>query len=296
VVSIILPTYNRAALLTASIGSVLQQEGVDFELIVIDDGSEDDTREVVLSMGDRRIKYFHLPHTGYTSRMKNFAIGQSSGDYLAFIDSDDQWTDGKLRRQWQLLAEHPEVGFSITDMKVYRGDQVLKDHTYGSRGGVAYVNIFPWLVRNQFQVYNPTLVLRRPCLERTGLFNETMRSGDHDFNMRLAYHFQAAVLYEPLLRRRLHAGQMSEEMAFDNYQEYLSTFADLYAAQMIRRGELYKAQANAHVKLGWLYARAADKRAARRHFISALQHDPWHARWYLSLAKTVFPLRRNDPQ
>src|SRR3974390_1214355 len=87
-VSVILPTYNRAVFLRDCMDSVLCQTGAVLELIVVDDGSTDDTEMLVAAIGDPRIRYFKRTHTGYTSRLKNFAIGKASGDIIAFIDSD----------------------------------------------------------------------------------------------------------------------------------------------------------------------------------------------------------------
>ncbi len=154
-VSVILPTYNRAVYLREAITSVLRQTGVILELLVIDDGSTDATEELVMSFGDDRIKYFKRPHTGQLSKLKNFAIGQSAGEFLAFMDSDDLWTEGKLARQLQLLTDHPELGFSLTDITVFKGDVVLKEYTYRHRGGVECANIFSRIIQNGFLVYNP---------------------------------------------------------------------------------------------------------------------------------------------
>jgi glycosyltransferase involved in cell wall biosynthesis len=288
-VSIILPTYNRSAFLQDCIGSVLQQKGADFELIVVDDGSEDDTSEVVAAFGDERIRYYRRPHTGYTSRMKNFAIRRCSGEFLAFIDSDDMWKAGKLDLQLELLAARPDIGFSITDITVFREDTILKEDTYGLRDTVECISIFSRLARNRMLVYNPTLVMRKSCLDRIGLFDESMRSGDHDFNMRLAYHYKAGVIYEPLLMRRLHDSNMSEEMSFENYAEYLSTFERLYQGEMIDRSCVKKARGNAFFKLGELYAGERRWREARKNYFLALKNDLFHGRCYRSLLKSWWP-------
>lgn len=286
-VSVILPTFNRAAYLPDSIGSVLQQQDVELELIVVDDGSEDDTERLVSSLQDNRIKYFKLPHTGYTSRLKNFAIGQASGEFLAFIDSDDLWTPGKLGRQLQLLTQNPDLGFSITDITVFKGEEILKDHTYPLRDAVQYLSIFPRLSANRFLVYNPTLVMRRSCLQQTGYFNESMRSGDHDFNMRLAYYFKAAVIYQPLLLRRMHDSNMSDAMPFASYTEYLDTFQRLYDEKIIGKRCLHRAKGNAFFKMGQLYASEQKFREARKNYFLALKNDLFHARCYRSLLSSL---------
>ncbi len=97
-VSIIIPTYNRAEWLVKSIGSVTSQTYSNWELIVWDDGSSDNTEYVVKSLNDDRIHYFKNSNRG-VSFARNRAIEKSCGDYLAFLDSDDQWVINKLSRQ-----------------------------------------------------------------------------------------------------------------------------------------------------------------------------------------------------
>lgn len=285
-VSVILPTYNRAVFLRDCMESVLTQKGADLEFVVVDDGSEDDTATLVSSFGDPRIRYFKRSHTGFTSRMKNFAIGITTGEYIAFIDSDDCWKSGKLERQLQLLATNPGIGFSITDITVFRGDTILKESTYPLHGTVTCASIFSQMARNRLLVYNPTLVMRRSCLEKTGPFNEDMRSGDHDFNMRLAWHFNAGVIYEPFLMRRIHDSNMSDEMPLGNYAEYLDTFGQLYRAKMIGKRGLRLAKANAFFKMGELYAANGHMREARRNYYLSMANDPTHTGAYRALLKT----------
>lgn len=273
-------------LLQESIQSVLQQSYADFELIIADDGSEDDTKERVLSIQDSRIRYYQLPHTGYTSRLKNFAIQQSSGDYLAFIDSDDMWKAGKLEKQLSLFAENPAIGFSITDATTFRGDTILIDHSYHLQNTIQYSNIFKWLKQSRFIIYNPTLIIRKGCLDRTGYFDESMRSGDYHFNMRLAYHFDAGIIYEPLLLRRVHDDNMSEQIPFENYTEYLDTFDYLYKAGMIEKKYLRKARGSALFKMGKLHAEKGNSKEAREHFLSSLKYDLFQARCLRQLLNT----------
>lgn len=284
-VSVILPTYNRAVFLRDSMESVLCQTGAELELIVVDDGSDDGTERLVSEIGDRRVRYFKRPHTGYTSRLKNFAIGQASGGIIAFIDSDDLWKSGKLERQLRLLDENPGIGFSITDITVFRGDSILKTSTYPEQGTVQCGSIFSPMVRNRLLVYNPTLVMRRCCLEKTGYFNETMRSGDHDFNMRLAYHFDAGVIYESYLLRRMHDSNMSDEMPLESYVEYLDTFGQLYREKMIAKRSLRQARANAYFKMGELLAARGRADEARRNFFLAIRSYPTHVGAYKAMLK-----------
>ncbi|MDR3711707.1 MAG: glycosyltransferase [Puia sp.] len=285
-VSVILPTYNRAHLLPESIESVLSQGYTDLELIIMDDGSTDDTRDLLSGIRDDRIKYYPMPHTGYTSRLKNFAIGQSSGDLLAFIDSDDTWKAGKLEKQVRLLNENPSIGFSLTDVTTFRGDTILIDHSYHLLNTVQCLNIFHWMEQSRFIVYNPTLIFRKGCLARTGYFDESMRSGDYHFNMRLAYHFDAGIFFDPLVMRRVHDSNMSEQIPFENYTEYLETFGYLYKAGMTRRRYFQKARANAHYKMGLLHEGNGDREQARLHFLSSLRINPLQLKCLRRLLKS----------
>src|SRR6478752_2200090 len=126
-VSIILPTYNREQLVAESIHSVLQQTYGDFELLIIDDGSEDNTYEIVAAIKDERICYFKKPHTGHTSILKNFALSIAKGDLIAFNDSDDLWKKEKLAMQVELLNENKAAGFSISDVTTFKDKTILID-------------------------------------------------------------------------------------------------------------------------------------------------------------------------
>ena len=285
-VSVILPTYNRAIYLREAIVSVLQQEDVSLELIIVDDGSTDDTEVLISSFRDGRIRYFKLPHTGRVSAMKNFAIERAHGEFLSFIDSDDLWTPGKLARQYRLLQERSDVGFSLTDITVFRDDETIRAYTYHTRGSVECADIFPWIIRTGFLVYSPTLLLHRGCLEQTGYFDETQRFGCLKFNMRLAYHYKCGVFFEPMLLRRLHGSNDSEVRRFDNYDEYLNAYERFYIEGKIGKGRLLKARGNAFFKLGELHAAERQAGEARKNYLLALKNDPFKMAYYRGLIKS----------
>src|SRR5690349_19341202 len=124
-VSVILPTYNRAHMVLGSIYSVLNQTYTDLELIIVDDGSEDNTEDLISTIPDPRIRYYKLPHSGRNAISKNFAIRITKGSLIAFNDSDDTWVETKLEKQVQLLSQHPNIGFSITDAINYNAGQIV---------------------------------------------------------------------------------------------------------------------------------------------------------------------------
>ena len=106
-VSIIIPTYNRADVLVTSIQSVLQQSYTDFELLIVDDGSTDNTDIVVESIHDDRIRYLKMPENKGVAAARNEGIRQAKYDYIAFQDSDDHWKPEKLEKQMACLTQKP---------------------------------------------------------------------------------------------------------------------------------------------------------------------------------------------
>ena len=114
-VSIIMPTYNRAELIAETINSVQDQTYPNWELIIVDDGSDDHTKHVVDSIADHRIKFLEAGRTGIVGRIKNMAIEKSTGSLLAFIDSDDLWHPSKLEKQVNALSGYTEAGFCLVN-------------------------------------------------------------------------------------------------------------------------------------------------------------------------------------
>jgi glycosyltransferase involved in cell wall biosynthesis len=278
-VSVIMPTYNRAELIGESISSVLQQSYTNLELIVIDDGSDDATESLVGAIPDARIRYFKLSHSGYVGRARNFGIKQSTGDLIAFIDSDDIWEKNKLQKQVTLLTENKEAGFIVSDVVLFEGDNVVRQSVYGKKG-VEIVDMFPLLKKNILGIYPSTFLFKKKCLEKTGLLNEDIRSSDFNFNIRMAYHFNALIIYEPLVRRRIHISNRHSQFPVQNYKDYVSTFEFLFKNKMIEKKYLDHARSNACYKIAEIYREKGEKNAARKSYIDALKYKPFFPACY----------------
>jgi len=182
-VSVIILTYNRAALVKESIESILAQTYAQFELIIVDDGSTDGTEQMIQQMHDERIRYFKFDHCGHTGKLKNFAMKQAKGEYIAFNDSDDNWKPAKLEKQIKLFEECGDIGFSITDVITFSKDGILIEHSYHSDQLKECSSIFDRMRKSKFLVYPFTLVIRKNCLEKVGWFDEDLISGDYHFIM-----------------------------------------------------------------------------------------------------------------
>ena len=184
-ISVIIPTYNRASLIKRAVESVLDQTVKPNEVIVVDDGSSDNTREVVESIQSPIVKYVYRENGG-AGAARNTGVKEAAGDWIAFHDSDDMWRRDKLEKQAEYLKEHPDTGlvYSSYEMHLEDGTSILMP---GNKDGLSLEgNIFvPLLVRNT--VGAPTVVVRKDLFEKAGGFDESLRSlEDWDFAVRFA--------------------------------------------------------------------------------------------------------------
>lgn len=190
-VSIIIPTYNRAHLLKRAVGSILNQTYRDFELIIVDDGSTDNTAEVVKSFDDSRLRYIALEENRGASAARNAGIAQAKGDFIAFQDSDDEWLGEKLEKQMTIFKDlSPKVGV------VYTGFWKIKDkekiYIPSSRISPKEGDLKEPLLKENF-VTTQTSVVRKECFSKVGVFDEELsRLIDWEFWIRISekYHFK----------------------------------------------------------------------------------------------------------
>ena len=166
-VSVIIPTYNRAALVKEAVASVLAQTWREFELIVVDDGSTDDTPEALAPYASR-IRLLRRENRGGVSAARNAGMAAARGEWLAFLDSDDLWLPEKLARQMAYLAAHPDAAWCQTEETwVRRGVRLKQPPTHRKIGGRIF---FQSLER--CMVSPSAVILHRRLLEEHGGFDE----------------------------------------------------------------------------------------------------------------------------
>jgi len=205
-VSVIIPTYNRAHFLGETIQSVLNQTYQDFEIIIVDDGSTDKTEELVKSFSDGRLRYIKLgKNTGSSAAPRNAGLKVASGKYIALLDSDDTWLPKKLELEVEVFDTHPSVGLIYADY-TYFGSRDGPKKT-GFEGvplvsGYGLKNLF--LSGMQYIIATCTVLVRKSCLEKVGLFDESMIQCDLDMWLRIAAHFEIDYINTPLAKYRLH--------------------------------------------------------------------------------------------
>lgn len=199
-VSIILPTYNRAHMLEKSLGSVLAQTYPWFEVILVDDGSTDNTKELVESYEDKRIRYFYAGLNQGAAAARNFGLGRAQFDYIAFQDSDDVWHRDKLEKQMMALKANRKAGFCYHKMKYDFGEgryALLPDERVPlvNKNGRIYDQL---LYENM--VSTQMILATRECITKTGLFDSEFKAmEDYDYALRMAAQYDAVFLDEVLL-------------------------------------------------------------------------------------------------
>src|SRR5262245_29875714 len=119
-ISVVIPTYNRAHAIVTAMESVLAQSRGDLDLLVVDDGSTDDTGARARSVGDPRVRYVGRVHAG-VSATRNAGVALARGPLIAFLDSDDVWKTDKLEREVDFLTRHPEVHAVFSDLEKHDG-------------------------------------------------------------------------------------------------------------------------------------------------------------------------------
>lgn len=207
-VSVVIATYNCAAYLSQTIESVLGQTYRDYEVIIVDDGSTDDTDVLLRQFAEiHGVRWYKIPHSG-VARAKNTAIGKARGEYVAFLDADDLWEATKLDKQLDVFRKNPSAGLICSDVWWVdeRGEMIPSEPRRLFRGYV-----LPHLYGNNFVSFSSCIV-RRGLLERCGVFNEALGlNEDYDLWLRLSLETEFDYVPERLAGYRVRNGQVSSD-------------------------------------------------------------------------------------
>jgi glycosyltransferase involved in cell wall biosynthesis len=204
-VSIILPTFNRTRLLRMAVESVFAQTYTDWELIIADDGSADETRDYLSALNSTKVRIVWLQHSANPSRVRNAAIAAASGAYLAFLDSDDLWARSKLQIQLAVMCSRANTGWSYTACEHIDADGKTLPKKTSSPHARPEGWIFDKLLTLQIGIAMPTVIAERRLVDEAGRFDEQQLYGEfHEFCLRLAMRSQVASLPQALCYVRVH--------------------------------------------------------------------------------------------
>lgn len=213
-VSVIIPTYNCARYLPDAIESVLRQTYQDFEIIVIDDGSTDNTKEMLQSYLNKYpywVKYFYQENGGLACA-RNAGINNSQGDYIALLDADDMWLPNRLMDGVILFEQQKEVGLAHSNITfISENGNCLNTPDRNKHFLTGY--IFESLLLRKAHISCPTVLVRRECFKHLGLFDENLtRLGceDRELWLRLSRKYKIAYIDKVLAYYRLRQDSMSK--------------------------------------------------------------------------------------
>lgn len=263
IISVIIPTYNRANLLNGSVGSVLVQTFKNFEIILIDDGSTDNTESIVKGFNNPKIRYIENKRNIGAAAARNVGIKIAKGKYIAFQDSDDEWLPEKLEKQIKVFeSASSNVGV------VYSGYLIIKRNKkiyaplkkYKKRNG----NIHKELLYGNF-IGTPTILVKKECFEKVGMFDENLNAlEDWELAIRLSKYYEFRFLDEPLLLANYSVNSVSK-----NYRAIISAFKKI-AKKHLKKSNA-KELSNYYYRIGNNLCLCGDYKEARSYYIESIK-------------------------
>lgn len=272
-VSVIIPTYNRSQLVTEAVDSVLSQSYTDFELLVVDDGSTDDSTTRLAQYGDRLCLY-HQENRG-ASAARNTGFRHAQGRYISFLDSDDLWLKNKLQAQMDLVGRDPGVKVCYTEeIWIRQGVRVNPKKKHRKYSGWILDKMLPLCI-----VSLSSVLIAREVFDRVGLFDESLPAcEDYDLWLRIGPYYQIALLDQPLIiKRGGHSDQLSRKYwGLDRYRikAILRLLAQKDLNEHIRKRAITTLQEKCRIVAAGFQKRG--KRELAQQFLEIASH---YSRW-----------------
>jgi GT2 family glycosyltransferase len=326
-VSVVIPTFNRAGIVTRAIESALSQTYGDIEVIVVDDGSSDDTRDIVASY-ESRVRYLYQKNAG-VSAARNTALRNARGEFVAFLDSDDVWRPWRIESQVAALTRHPEAGLAWTDMtavddsgrviderhlrvmymahgRVNISERMRQVDTLGTlsravprelqSADVRIGELFNEILLGNL-LHTSTVLVRRAWIERAGGFDPTFaRAGeDYELYVRLCsvgpvvFIDAPSTLYCVGAPDQLTRPAMHLEIARNNLRAIQKWVPHANSHLTLPRRSIRARFADSHAWLAEAELEAGNRLAATRNVISSLASDPKLDRRAFVLLRCALP-------
>jgi glycosyltransferase involved in cell wall biosynthesis len=289
-ISIVLPTHNRAPYLREAVDSVFTQTYPDWELIVIDDGSTDGTAEYLGGLQDSRVRLIFHERCGNPARLRNAGIARAKGAYISFLDSDDLWLPDKLRAQIEALAAVPDSRWCFTGFECIEehGEvlSTLAQKSWAARSGWMLEEI----LKEDILIAMPAVLAEKSLVTEVGAFDESLGlCEDYDLWLRLAVRAQAIALPAQLTKVRMHAGSYARQRKVQAFEFLERVFQKLLKdlAEENLRVSVRRRYASALIALAALHRSAGRPGPALRALRRALQYRPPHKAWWSALGKTL---------
>lgn len=284
-VSVIIPTYDRANLIDKAIKSVLNQTYKDLEIIVVDDGSTDNTEETVKNFTDFKIHYICHKHNRWASAARNTGIKASRGEYIAFLDSDDEWLPEKLDKQMKtFIGESSEVGVAYTgDYYVDEKDKGIKKVHIPRKERYIYGE----LLAGDYVGTPSALLAKKECFTKVGLFDEDLPAcEDYDMWFRIAKYYKFRYVKDLLVVCLIHNNQMTANSEI--MIEGIKRIQTKYSKEFRKRPYSYSTR---YFYLGNKFCHLRKRREGQKYFVKAILIYPFCLKYYIYLLCSIFGTR-----
>lgn len=289
--SIIIPTYNAASYLEQTLDSIFSQNYQDFEILIIDDGSSDNTHQIIKKICDPRVRYFYQTNSGGPARPRNIGIRMSRGRYISIFDSDDIMLPGKLTETIDALKENPSAVLAHTnyqmiseDGDITRDDVLIDYHTLralpvsSSKEKIHLINkadAYKGLIQSNF-IATSSVILNKERLKFDDLFDETLKNADDkDMWLRLAFESDIIFIDKILHQYRLRSGSIT----FRGYEKRVDGILAVINKQLQRDlppqliSILKKQEASHLYQAGYSCYEQEKKTVARHYFYRSFKAD-----------------------
>ncbi len=288
-VTVVIPTWNRCQLVAEAVTSVVAQSYGNWELIVVDDGSTDDTVARLEDLAIPNLKVLQSPHIAHLGRLRNLGARAGNGEFVAFLDSDDLWCPNKLQRQISALLSS-DAGWSYTEYALVSETGAIIPLRSGKAPAISG-RIVRALLAEETGVCPCTLIVRRSLFDAIGGFREDEKipyRGDADISLRLARSSEVLALPETLALIREHPGRMTRDIAAPH--EHSAMVYELFLQNETDRELRILAQrcwARCLASAGAGRLAMGEYRAAVNLFWSALTKAGLTSDWILAAARGV---------
>lgn len=283
-ISVVIPTYNAAQYVGEAIESVLNQTFKDYEIVVVDDGSTDNTEELLQKYVDR-IRYIKQKNGG-EGAARNRGIREAHGEWVAFLDADDLWLPHKLKVQMEFVEQHPDVDFIYGDTSVFDSNRVLSKSVFSERQPHEGRIIKNLLRENCVPILS--VIARKKCFEKSGLFKEGMKyCTDYEMWLRFAKYFKFGYVNEVVASCRKHEKGVSQNME-QMHKTHLNILNTTLKDMKIPYAAADRIRSFNYFKNGYLCFEKKNKDASKNFFLSIL-NNPFYLKSWVYLFLSMLP-------
>lgn len=290
-VSVIVPVFNGEKFIRSALESVLSQTHADFEIIVVDDGSTDQSREVISGLKGP-IECLHQENSG-VAVARNHGFLHSRGELIAFLDQDDRWYPNKLEVQVAILDRESNLGIIYSDVDIIgETGQVIEVQSLGNKEPLGFLRRFPEYPRPH--PFPSTVLMRREIFSRAGMYDPVFKKNGHEDTelwFRIVKNGLGTFKFHPesLVQRRHHTlqGGRNSETMDENWIVCLNKLTALYENDANRLRQLKRMLARTYRNQGRCLYVNGERQKGKLYLKQSVKHDPWNWKNLLGYARTL---------